>query len=203
MAQQYRQSVASATFSPVVPAAGSGMNVAAASPVPSLEEAVSLALGPEGCGEVSRVSGSPATDTSVAFPDYAVVDSAGSAPVVDFPPRPRPAPPRAVLHALQEWEGYVVELGSGEFAARLVDLTAGSSHEQEEAIIPLDEVSESDAAKMAVGSIFRWVIGYERSPAGTKRRVSQIWFRDLPRITERDFREGREWARETLRAPKL
>lgn len=182
---QYRQSVASATFSPVASAVGSGMNVAAASPVPSLEEAVSQALGPEGRGEVSGVSaGRPATDTSVAFPDYAG-DSAGSAPVVDFPPRPKPAPPRAVLHALQEWEGYVVELGSGEFAARLVDLTAGSSHEEEEAIIPLDEVSESDAAKMAVGSIFRWVIGYERSPAGTKRRVSQIWFRDLPRITER------------------
>ena len=199
---QYRQSVASATFSPVVPAVGSGMNVAAASPVPSLEEAVSLALGPEGRGEVSGVSGSPATDTSVAFPDYAG-DSAGSAPVVEFPPRLRPAPPRAVLHALQEWEGYVVELGFGEFAARLVDLTAGSSHEEEEAFIPLDEVSESDAAKMAVGSIFRWVIGYERSPAGTKRRVSQIWFRDLPRTTERDFREGREWARETSRALKL
>ena len=107
------------------------------------------------------------------------------------------------MHALQEWEGYVVELGSVEFVARLVDLTAGSSHEEEEATIPLEEVSESDAARMAVGSIFRWVIGYERSLSGTKRRVSQIVFRDLPRITERDFREGREWARETLRALKL
>ena len=200
---QLRQSVASSSFSPLVPTVGSEMNVAAASPVPTLEEAVSLALGPEGREEASRVSaGSPPTDTSIAFPDYAG-DSAGSVPVVDFPPRPKPAPPRAVLHALQEWEGYVVELGSGEFVARLVDLTAGSSHEEEEAIIPLEEVSESDAARMTVGSIFRWVIGYERSPAGTKRRVSQIWFRDMPRITERDFREGREWARETVRALKL
>lgn len=199
---QNRQSIASATFSPHMPAVGSEMNVAAASPVPTLEEAVSLALGPGGRGEMSVSAGSPATDTSVAFPDYAG-GSEGSASVMDFPPRPKPAPPRAVLHALQEWEGYVIELGSGEFVARLVDLTAGSSHEEEEAIIPLEEVSESDADKMTVGSIFRWVIGYERSPAGTKRRVSQIWFRDLPRITERDFREGREWARETLRALKL
>ena len=66
---EYRRFVASATFSPAVPAVSSGMNVAAASPAPSLEEAVSLALGPKGRGEVSGVSGSPATDTSVVFPD--------------------------------------------------------------------------------------------------------------------------------------
>ena len=35
----------------------------------------------------------------------------------------------------QEWEGYVVDIGLSEFVARLVDLTAGSSHEEEEAII--------------------------------------------------------------------
>ena len=204
---QFRQSVASDSFNPLVPGVGSEMNVASALPVPIVEEAVSLALGPEGRGEVSGVSaGSSAADTTVAFPNAAgeSAGSAGSAPVVDFPPRLKSAPPRAVLHALQEWEGYVVELGSSEFVARLVDLTAGSSHEEEEeAIIPLEEVSESDAAKMAVGSIFRWVIGYERSLAGTKRRVSEIWFRDMPRITERDLQEGKEWARETLRAFKL
>ena len=194
---------AAESFNPVVPAGSSRMSAGAALPVPAVEEAVSLALGPEGRGEVSGVNaGRPASETSVVFPAHAR-DSGGSAAVVDFPPQPKPAPPRAVLHALQEWEGYVVELGSVEFVARLVDLTAGSSHEEEEATIPLEEVSESDAARMAVGSIFRWVIGYERSLSGTKRRVSQIVFRDLPRITERDFREGREWARETLRALKL
>ena len=200
---QFRQSVVADSFSPLVSAVGSEMNVADALSVPTVEEAVSWALGPEGRGEVSGVPARcPTTDTAVASASHAG-DSAGSAPVVDFPPRPKPASPRAVLHALQEWEGYVVELGPGEFVARLVDLTGGSSHEEEEAIIPLEEVSESDAAKMAVGSIFRWVIGYERSLAGTKRRVSQIVFRDLPRITQSDFREGREWARETLRALKL
>ena len=37
----------------------------------------------------------------------------------------------------QEWEGYVVDIGASEFVARLVDLTAGSSHEEEEAITTL------------------------------------------------------------------
>ena len=104
------------------------------------------------------------------------------------------------LHVLQEWEGYVVEMRGDEFVARLVDLTAGSTHEEEEAIIPKAMISGNDLATAVVGSIFSWVIGYERSPGGTKKRVSRIVFRDLPRMTERDFREGRRWARETMRA---
>ncbi|MDD9984879.1 MAG: hypothetical protein OXQ31_01260 [Spirochaetaceae bacterium] len=84
--------------------------------------------------------------------------------------------------------------------ARLVDLTNGSSHEEEEAIIPLDEISDDDAAKLREGAIFRWVIGYERTPAGTKKRVSQIVFRDIPRLTERDLQQGKEWARNTMKA---
>lgn len=191
------------SFGPAVPTGSSEMSAGAALPAPIVEEAVSLALGTEGRREASNVSaGDSAPATSVAFPNR-TRDSAGSTTVVDFPPRPNPAPARAVLHALQEWEGYVVEVGSDEFIARLIDLTAGSSHEEEEVTIPLDEVSESDSSGMIVGSIFRWVIGYERSLAGTKRRVSQIVFRDLPRLTERDFGEGKEWARETIRALKL
>ena len=54
--------------------------------------------------------------------------------------------------------------------------------------------------KDAHRSIFRWVIGYERSASGTKKRVSQIVFRDLPRLTRADVREGREWARETMQS---
>ena len=115
-------------------------------------------------------------------------------------PRPPRRVPSATFHALQEWEGYVVDVGAADFVARLVDLTAGSSHEKEEAVIPLTEISDADAERMRTGSIFRWVIGYERSASGTKKRVSQIVFRDLPRITRADVREGREWARETMQS---
>ncbi len=123
-------------------------------------------------------------------------------PVVNLPlplPLPRRAP-TASFHALQEWEGYVVEMRATDFLAHLTDLTAGAPHEQEEATIPLSELSDHDAARMTTGSVFRWVIGYERSPAGTKKRVSQIVLRDLPAMTEADLRSGEEWARETMRA---
>lgn len=106
------------------------------------------------------------------------------------------------LHPLQEWEGYVVQINNDGFTARLLDVTAGASYEEEEADIPLEEVSESDAAKMQVGSVFRWVIGYERAATGTKKRVSQIVFRDLPAITEKDLQTANERARGLMAAWK-
>ena len=107
------------------------------------------------------------------------------------------APPLVTFHALQEWEGYVLEKREDEFTARLLDLTAGSLHE-EEATIPLEEIAEDDYIRVIPGSIFRWVIGYERSSSGTKRRVSQIVFRDLPAITKQDMFEAEQWARKVV-----
>ena len=103
--------------------------------------------------------------------------------------------PQVCFHLLQEWEGYVIEIGEDDLTVRLLDLTAGSSHEEEEAVIPLSEISEDDLKRLRLGSIFRWVIGYERSASGTKRRVSQLVFRDLPVMTKQDIAEGEEWAR--------
>ena len=98
------------------------------------------------------------------------------------------------LQVLQEWEGYVIEIRDDEFVARLIDITAGKKYESEEAIIPMAEISEHDASHMIIGGIFRWVIGYEDSPEGRRKRVSQIAFRDMPKMTEEDFAEGRAWA---------
>lgn len=115
-------------------------------------------------------------------------------PVINLPPSTIPTLRMVTLCALQEWEGYVVDITEDTFVARLIDLTAGKKYESEEAIIPMEELSETDAATMKVGSIFRWVIGYERSPEGIHKRVSQIVFRDLPRMTKHDLKAGREWA---------
>lgn len=124
------------------------------------------------------------------------------ADIVDMPVFRQSTTPIATLHPLQEWEGYVIEINNDGFTARLLDLTAGASYEDEEADIPLEEVSESDAAGMQVGSIFRWVIGYERSPAGTKKRISQIVFRDLPATTKSDLQAANKWARGIITAWK-
>lgn len=105
-----------------------------------------------------------------------------------------PTEPRtsgATLDVLQEWEGYVVDVGATDFVARLIDLTAGSERETEEATIPLTAISDRDAARIREGSIFRWVIGRQRS---------RIVFLDLPAITEADLRNARAWAESTARA---
>ena len=111
-----------------------------------------------------------------------------------------PRAPKVTFHALQEWEGYVVEIGETDFVARLIDLTAGSEYEDAEATIPVAEISGRDAKRIREGSIFRWVIGYERSVTGTRKRVSRIVFCDLPAITEADLRDAEAWAAETARA---
>ena len=107
------------------------------------------------------------------------------------------------LHALQEWEGYVVEIGATEFVARLIGITAGASIEEEDAIIPLVEVSPHDTATLREGTIFRWVIGFQRSPYGAKKRVSRIVFRDLPVTTKGDLAAGAAWAEHVLRSFRI
>ena len=138
---------------------------------------------------------SPVTDNGRAFVDLSRI--------VNLPRLPARRTPATTLHALQEWEGHVVEIGDEEFTARLTDVTAEASYEQEEAVIPLAEISDGDAAKMREGSIFRWVIGYERSSAGTKKRVSQIVFRDLTAVTKADLLDGEEWAQAVARSLDL
>ncbi len=119
-----------------------------------------------------------------------------------LPALPRPVTGNWVtLHALQEWEGYVIGLTVDGFSARLIDVTEEvydhESHEliEEEAEIPLTEISEGDVARLEPGAVFRWVIGYERKASGTKRRISQIIFRDMPALTQRDRSDGIAWAR--------
>ena len=167
--------------------------------VQNADQAVRLAL--------EQGTGSPTTSVhnqdmeGMTIPAFASRERDGNvlSRVLDFP-QPWPLRrPTATLHALQEWEGYVTEINDAEFTASLTDLTAKATHAGEEAIIPLDEILEADAAKMQVGSIFRWVIGYERT-AGTKKRVSYIVFRDLPVITKADLLDGEEWARKIMAA---
>ena len=98
------------------------------------------------------------------------------------------------LNTLQEWEGYVLEVGETDFHERLFDLTAGSSSEEEEAIITMEKLSDDDAFSMCTGSIFCWVIGYALTAEGTKKCVSRIAFSDLPLITKFDLQDGEEWA---------
>ena len=111
----------------------------------------------------------------------------------------REALPEALI-PVQEWEGYVVDIGSTDFIGRLLDITRGDKYDSEEVVISLEELSEEDAATIKLGGVFRLVVGYNVSATGEKTDVSRVVFRDLPRVTEEDLEEGRKWADEVLRA---
>ncbi len=72
------------------------------------------------------------------------------------------------------------------FAACLVDVTAGQRTEEEMADFPIADLSDDDRKLLAPGAVFRWVIGYQGSRGGTKRRVSQVSFRRMPTWSRRD-----------------
>jgi hypothetical protein len=102
--------------------------------------------------------------------------------------------PKLSLQPLQEWEGYVTEIASDRFTARLTDVTAGRKFEEELADFPISDLSDDDRDLLKAGAIFRWVIGYQRSGGGTKRRVSQITFRRLPAWTRADLERAKKTA---------
>lgn len=92
------------------------------------------------------------------------------------------------LNLLQSWEGVVtsVDLTSGEFAARLFDLTSPLADESE-AVFDIGEVSTNDVDLLKVGSVFRWMIGYRKYNFGKQERISSIVFRRLPAWYESDI----------------
>lgn len=105
-----------------------------------------------------------------------------------------------VFIPVQEWEGYIVEIGTDDFVGRLLDITCGDKSEKDEAVISLDNLSKEDAATIEPGSVFRLVIGHRIAVGGQRTDVTRVVFRDLPRITDEDWEEGRKWADEVLRA---
>ena len=115
-------------------------------------------------------------------------------------PSERFTPNGPTLIAQQEWEGTVLSVSGTDFMAKLLDITAGATVEEEEATISRRELSDDDQPKVTLGAVFRWVLGYEKSVSGTRRRVSQIVFRDLPRVTAEDVARGEAWADGLLRS---
>lgn len=92
---------------------------------------------------------------------------------------------------LQSWEGRVVSINDETFEAALVDITACENEENEQIELPIDDLRQDDLARLQLGTIFTWLIGY-RYFGATKERFSRIVFRSLPPWTEADFARAEE-----------
>lgn len=97
--------------------------------------------------------------------------------------------PQLNFVALQEWEGYVVDIGQETFRARLIDVTNGETTAGEEVELFLQDLNTVDRSKVALGAIFRWTIGYQIAGNRPRLRGSQIVFRDIPRLNETEYNQ--------------
>jgi hypothetical protein len=131
---------------------------------------------------------SPASNTC---PELASTSVAPEAVVLSLPPEYS----AGSFNALQEWEGVVLEVGAKSFTARLTDLTAGNKMETEEADFPIADLRDQDREPLRPGAVFRWAIGFHRSPSGTRTRASRIVFRRLPAWTKQEIREAHREAK--------
>ncbi len=96
-------------------------------------------------------------------------------------------PPKYIR--LQEWEGFVDEVGEETFTGRLVDLTAGDKEDTELMEFPISDLSVGDRDLLKPGAIFRWMIGYEER-GGTRRRISELYLRRLPVWTRQELEDA-------------
>lgn len=109
-----------------------------------------------------------------------------SSPIIKFP---------SISHrhshmvSLQKWQGYVLKVTDSSLFVRLIDLTHKGP--DEEAEIPIEEISEDDRELIKPGAIFYWSIGYLDSYSGQRSRVSVIRFQRLP-----------SWSKEEIDAAK-
>lgn len=109
------------------------------------------------------------------------------------------APP---LELLAEWNGYVTDIqAEGHFFyASLKGVKGeGVKDEEEDAVIPISDVSNTDRELLRPGNYFRLCVMYEVLPSGQPRRYTQVVFRRLPAYRQPDLDQamarGRELAR--------
>jgi hypothetical protein len=101
-------------------------------------------------------------------------------------PIPRRLVPRQRTQVMQQWEGTVVEVSSNSFGARLQSLTTAEEPE-EWATLQMDDVTEDERHLIQPGGVFYWSVGYLIEPHGQRRTASTIYFRRLPRWTDREL----------------
>ncbi len=93
--------------------------------------------------------------------------------------------------SLQKWEGYVLKvLDDNYILVRLVNLT-DPGQPDEEAEIPIQELSFEDRELIEPGAVFYWNIGYLDRNSGQRERNSVIRFRRLPRWEAEDIEKAK------------
>lgn len=103
-------------------------------------------------------------------------------------PTPARRPDTGHFVILQRWEGIVLEIRTDTFVALLVDKSG--TRADEEAEIPIEELSRPDLDLLAEGAVFYWGVGYLDRPSGQRTRESMIRFRRLPAWSTKELTDA-------------
>jgi hypothetical protein len=109
-----------------------------------------------------------------------------------LPPSPNA---QEYFNVQQKWEGYVIDVGTETFLAKLIPIIGEGP--QVKAEIYLEEVDEEDLGLVKPGAVFYWSIGYLQKPSGTYK-ASLIRFRRLPHFTNSEIESARAEAHKLL-----
>ena len=113
-------------------------------------------------------------------------------PLIRLPPGTLP---KERVRVLQQWEGVVTDTTDDSFFAELQDL--GKPLVPLEIVeVAIDEVPEDDRSLLVEGAVFYWSIGYETSPGGQLKRMSEVRLRRTPRWTKRSLQQAKKQAEE-------
>lgn len=107
---------------------------------------------------------------------------------------------------LAEWNGCVtsVQKEGVYFSATLSGVEGkGVKGEEEDAIIPISDVSEGDKDLLHPGNFFRLCVMYEVSSSGQPRRYTQVVFRRLPAYRQQDLDAAVERGRKLARGLRV
>lgn len=110
------------------------------------------------------------------------------------------------VQLLAEWSGCVTSVPSSDpyFSATLIGLIGeGVKGEEEDATIPVSDVSEGDKDLLRPGNFFRLCVIHEVLPSGQPRRSTQVVFRRLPAYRQHDLNQAEERGREIARGLRV
>lgn len=111
-------------------------------------------------------------------------------PLQDFAPSRQTS-----TEVLAEWNGCVtfIDPKGHSFSASLTGITGeGVKGEEEDAIIPITDVSEWDKSLLKLGNFFRLCVIHEIDPSGQPRRYTQVVFRRLPAYHQHELNQANE-----------
>jgi hypothetical protein len=136
----------------------------------------------------------PEEESHVEIPEVTSQQTTGigefSPPIIQLPAKTKRV---NNMISLQKWQGYVLDILDGCLLVRLINLTRKGP--DEEAEIPIDEISEDDKDLIRPGAVFYWNIGYFDSYTRQRTRISLIRFQRLPAWSDEEIDAARQEAK--------